>query len=279
MTELKSDAERRPLEQLTFDVPGMDCGSEEQLIRMRLSGRDDVKKLTFDLPARTVVVVHSGDAAAIERSMIDLQLGAKLASREEAVGWDDNDDADDAVQRKLLYIVLAINAALFVVELCVGWIAQSMGLIADSLDMLADAFVYGLSLYAVGRSAGNKRRVAAISGYLQLGLAAFGLIEVVRRFLGAGDEPSFGLMIAMSIVTFFGNIAALFILQRGRSQEVHMQASWIFTSNDVLVNLGVIVAGLLVYATSSRLPDLAIGAIVFCLVGYGALRILRLSRV
>ena len=278
MTELKSHVETRPLERLTFDVPGMDCGSEEQLIRMRLAGRDDVKSLRFDLPARTVVVVHSGDAAAIERSMIDLQLGAKLAAREAAVE-SGADDAADASQRKLLYIVLAINAVLFAVELCVGWIAQSMGLIADSLDMLADAFVYGLSLYAIGRSAGNKRRVAAISGYLQLALAASGLIEVVRRFLGAGDEPSFGLMIGMSIVSFIGNIAALMILQRGRSEEVHMRASWIFTSNDVLVNLGVLVAGLLVYATSSRLPDLLIGAIVFCLVGYGAFRILRLARV
>lgn len=277
MTEQKHDAERQPLERLTFDVPGMDCGSEEQLIRMRLAGRDDVKSLRFDLPARTVAIVHTGDAAAIERSMADLQLGAKLSAREEAVGSDD-DHAEDATQRKVLYIVLAINAVLFAVELGVGWIAQSMGLIADSLDMLADAFVYGLSLYAVGRSAGNKRRVAAISGYLQLALAAFGLIEVVRRFLGAGDEPSFGLMIGMSIVAFTGNVVALMILQRNRSEEVHMRASWIFTSNDVLVNLGVLVAGLLVYATSSRLPDLLIGAIVFCLVGYGALRILQLAR-
>jgi Co/Zn/Cd efflux system component len=103
-------------------------------------------------------------------------------------------------------------------------------------------------------------------------------VEVLRRFLGAGDEPNFTLMIVVSLVAFAGNVASLFVLQRTRSQDANIKASQIFTSNDVLVNIGVIVAGVLVYLTGSKLPDLVVGAVVFCLVGYGAFRILKLSR-
>lgn len=267
---------RPPLERLTFAVPRMDCAAEEQLVRMHLAERDDVQRLAFDPAARTVVVTHSGDGATIERALRDLPLGASLIGREAA---DESEpDARDERQRSLLVIVLLINAGLFVLELVTGLIAQSMGLVADSLDMLADAIVYGLSLYAVGKALARKKQIARLSGYFQFALAVFGVIEVARRFLGAGDEPSFTLMIAVSLVAFAGNVASLLVLQRTRSQEVHIRASWIFTTNDVLVNVGVIVAGVLVFVTGSKIPDLVVGAAVFGLVGYGAARILKLSK-
>jgi Co/Zn/Cd efflux system component len=150
--------------------------------------------------------------------------------------------------------------------------------VADSLDMLADALVYGLSLFAVGKAVQYKKRVARVSGYFQLFLAVFGLVEVLRRVLGGGEEPGFGLMIGISLLALAGNAASLLVLQRANSEEAHMKASWIFTTNDVLVNLGVIVAGVLVFLTGSRLPDLVVGGIVFCLVAYGAYRILKLAR-
>jgi Co/Zn/Cd efflux system component len=226
--------------------------------------------------AAGVVVTHAGDSGTIEGLMQALQLGAAVTGREAA--GEVAPEVGDQQQRRLLVIVLLINAGLFVLELAVGLVAQSMGLVADSLDMLADAIVYGLSLYAVGRAVIEQKRVARLSGYFQLALAVFGMVEVVRRFLGAGDEPQFALMIAMSLVALAGNVAALLVLQRSRRQEVHIKASWIFTTNDVLVNLGVIVAGALVFITGSRLPDLAVGTLVFGLVGFGAFRILRLSR-
>lgn len=271
------------LENLLFHVPQMDCPAEEQLVRMQLGGREAVKRLAFDLEQRTVAVTHQGDGAEIERLMHELNLGAALVERRPADSAALADElaadlAGNARQRKLLVVVLLINAALFVVELGAGLLAGSMGLVADSLDMLADALVYGLSLYAVGKAAGRKRAVARTSGYFQLGLALFGLVEVLRRFLGAGDEPSFSLMIGVSLLALGGNVASLYVLRRAASEEVHMKASWIFTTNDVLVNLGVIAAGILVFVTGSKLPDLVVGAVVFCLVAYGAWRILKLAR-
>lgn len=263
-------------ESLRFKVPQMDCSAEEQLVRMQLANNQDVKHLAFDLAERTVVVTHGGSSDEIERLMRDLDLGATMVERMQV---DEIElDAGNDRQRKYLIIVLLINAALFAIELAAGLIAGSMGLVADSLDMLADALVYGLSLFAVGKALQHKKMVARISGYFQFTLAVFGIVEVVRRFLGAGDEPSFTLMIGISLLALAGNIASLLVLQRADSQEVHMKASWIFTTNDVLVNIGVMAAGVLVFATGSKLPDLVVGAIVFCLVANGAFRILKLSR-
>ena len=88
--------------------------------------------------------------------------------------------------------------------------------------------------------------------------------------------PDFQIMIIISILALLGNAISLYLLRGHKKGEVHMQASWIFTSNDVLVNIGVIVAGILVYLTGSKLPDLIIGAAAFILVAQAARRILKL---
>ena len=97
-------------------------------------------------------------------------------------------EARNAQERTTLLIVLAINAVMFVVELVLGLMAESTGLIADSLDMFADASVYLISLYAIGRSAGMKVHAARVSGVLQIGLALVVLFDVIRRFI-VGSEP------------------------------------------------------------------------------------------
>ena len=265
-----------PMESMTFKVPQMDCGAEEQLVRMKLTDQQDVKHLAFDLPGRTVVVTHTGNSTEIDRLMRELNLGASLVKQERVNRI--QPDTTNERQRQLLSIVLLINFALFALELGTGVLANSMGLVADSLDMLADAIVYGLSLYADGKVVAQKKRVARLSGYFQLFLAGFGIFEVVRRFIGASDEPSFMLMIIISLIALAGNLASLFVLQRTQSQDVHIKASWIFTSNDVIANISVIVAGILVFFTGSKIPDLVVGAAVFCLVSYGASKILKLSQ-
>ncbi len=153
-----------------------------------------------------------------------------------------------------------------------------MGLVADSLDMLADAFVYGLSLWAVGSMIQRKRKVAAWSGYLQLLLALVGLTGVVRRFITQDIVPDYQTMIYVSVFALLANAICLYLLQKSKSNEAHMKASMIFTSNDIIINAGVIVAGILVLFTNSKYPDLIIGSFVFLIVFRGAIRILKLSK-
>lgn len=178
-------------------------------------------------------------------------------------------------EAKTLRWLLAINAAMFFVEIVAGWLAQSTGLLADSLDMFADAAVYGLALYAVGRDTSHQQRAARLSGWLQLVLALGALAEVMRRaWFGSAPEPV--PMMGIALLALAANVACVALLARHREGGVHMKASWIFSTNDVLANLGVIVAGALVAWTGSNLPDLVIGTLIALLVLNGARRILRL---
>ena len=181
------------------------------------------------------------------------------------------------VERGTLLLLVAINGVMFIIELAAGWFAQSMGLIADSLDMLADAGVYGIALRVVGSSPLRKAQAAAASGCLQLGLAGLVLFEVCRKWIH-GSEPVSGLMIGVSLVALAANVACLSLLRKHRHGEVHMRASWIFSTTDVQANVGVIVAGVLVSVTASSAPDLIIGALVCAIVARGGIRILREAR-
>ena len=180
----------------------------------------------------------------------------------------------DQSQRQVLYWLLGINATMFVIEMGIGLLADSTALIADSLDMLADAVVYGIALYAIGKSLLHKANAARISGFFQMALGLLIIIDIVRRSI-YGSEPVSGLMMAMGAVALVANVICLVIIRKQRNEEVHMRASWIFSANDVIANLGVIFAGVLVFWLDSRWPDLVIGVIVSCVVLRGAKMILE----
>ena len=259
-----------------YAVPGMDCPSEERLIRMALDGTAGVGALAFDLQRRELCVQHSGPVDEISARLAPLKLGARLLSSEALEeGAAAPASATDAQEAGVLRWLLAINAVMFGVEIASGWLAQSTGLIADALDMFADAAVYGLALYAVGRTARHKLRAARLSGWLQLLLALGALAEVLRRLL-LGSEPEPPLMMGIALLALLANLSCMALLARHREGGVHMRASWIFSTNDALANLGVIVAGALVAWSGSNLPDLLIGTVIALLVANGARRILRL---
>lgn len=259
-----------------FHIPKMDCPCEESLIRMKLQDNKSIKHLDFDLAKRILVVTHSGDSSNFITELESLNLGAKL---QETVATDGNDSTDNpARQRRVLWIVLAINFAFFLIEITTGLISGSMGLVADSLDMLADALVYGMSLMAVGAVIAKKKRVALISGYLQILLAALGLSEVIRRFLGFEIMPEFKTMIVISLLALLANSICLWLLQRTKSKDAHIRASVIFSANDVIINIGVVIAALFVWWLESNIPDLIIGIVVFLVVIRGAIRILKLAK-
>ncbi len=184
----------------------------------------------------------------------------------------------DKEQSRVLWLLLAINGVMFVVELTVGWIAQSTGLIADSLDMLADATVYGIGLYAVGKSLRHKAHAALYSGIAQGLLGLLILADILRRAI-YGSEPVSMLMMGMGVVALIANVWCLLLIQKHRKGEVHMRASWVFSKNDVIANSGVILGGLLVWLLDSRWPDLVIGTVIALIVLRGAVHIVSDARV
>lgn len=186
-------------------------------------------------------------------------------------------EVKNRAQRKILRLLFALNAVMFLTGLFAGTLAQSTALIADSLDMLADAAVFGISLYAIGKSQSNKIRAAFLSGIFQATLASFVLVDVVRRFL-FGSEPESAWMAGIAFLSLAVNLSCMFLMAKHRDGEVHMRASWIFLSNDAIANLGVILASLLVNLSNSRYPDLVIGFIIACVVMRGSTNIIRDAR-
>lgn len=180
-------------------------------------------------------------------------------------------------ESRVLIILLVINALMFLVEIVAGIVGQSTALTADSLDMLADASVYGVALYAVGRSALLKIRAATLSGVLQTLLGIGVLVDVLRRFM-AGSEPISSLIIGVGLIGLAANITCLVLIARHRHGDVHMRASWIFSKNDVIANLGVISGGVLVAWLGSPYPDLVIGTVIAGIVVKGGLHIIQVAR-
>ena len=180
------------------------------------------------------------------------------------------------VERATLWKLLLINGVMFLAEALAGWWGESTGLLADSLDMFADASVYGIALFAVGRSHDLQLRSAIASGLMQIALGLGVLFEVVRRFV-FGSEPVSTLMIAVGVTALVANVSCLLLLAKHRKGGIHMRASWIFSTNDVIANVGVIVSGALVMYFNSRFPDLLIGTVVSLFVLAGGYRILRES--
>ncbi len=180
----------------------------------------------------------------------------------------------DKLERRTLIVILLINGFMFVVEAVLGWYAQSTGLIADSLDMLADATVYGLSLYFVGKGIALQAKSATVSGVLQIILGVGVLFEVARR-LAFGSEPQSVLIVSIGLVALVANVICLLLISKHRDSRIHMHASWIFSTNDVIANLGVILSGVLVWFIESRYPDLVIGTVISIIVIRGGIKILR----
>lgn len=265
---------------IVYSVAKMDCPSEERMIRLALNGFEEIHSLSFDLSNRRLKILHDGETAFITSKLETLGLGASLerdtAADSEAIKAEEFSASSDKQESRTLCWLLTINTLLFLVEMTAGLLWRSAGLIGESLDNFADAAVYGLSLYAVARSVNMQIRAAHLAGVLQLVLALGVLAEVVRRFV-FGSEPESLAMMGIAFVALIGNTICLLLISKHRGGGAHMKASWIFSANDVVINLGVIIAGILVALTGSNYPDLIIGSIAGLIVLNGSRRIFALK--
>jgi cation diffusion facilitator family transporter len=179
-----------------------------------------------------------------------------------------------ADQRRVLLVVLAINAAMFVAEFGAGVVAGSSALMADASDMLGDALVYGVSLYALARSDRWKAGAAMVKGGFMLVLAAGIALNVIDK-AQSGVPPSSTLMLAFGALALAANLACLRLLWRFRGHDVNMASTFECSRNDVLSNMGVLVAAGLVAWLRSPWPDIAIGSAMALLFLRSAIKVMR----
>lgn len=177
-------------------------------------------------------------------------------------------------QRRVLRLVLAINAAMFAAEFVAGLIAGSAALIADSVDMLGDAFVYMLSLFALDRSE-RWRAGAAVAKGITILVFGFGVCVEVATKIVDGVPPTSGLMFAFGGLALLANLSCLRLLWRVRNVDVNMSSTFECSRNDVISNFGVLVAAMGVLIFDSAWPDIIVGLIIAMVFSRSALRVIR----
>lgn len=178
--------------------------------------------------------------------------------------------------RRALWIVLAINAGMFLVEIGAGLAAGSASLQADALDFLGDAANYGISLLVAGMAL-RYRAMAAFAKGVSMGAFGLWVIATVVWHAVQGTLPSAVMMGAVGFAALAANAVSFGILWFYRTGDANMRSAWICTRNDVLGNLAVLLAALGVFGTGTGWPDILVAATMAALALQGASTVLRQS--
>jgi Co/Zn/Cd efflux system component len=181
-----------------------------------------------------------------------------------------------ARQRRVLRIVLAINLTMFAAEAAAALLARSTALLADSADMLGDAMVYGFSVAVVGRGPVWQARAALLKG-LVMGAFGLGVLAEAALKLAGGLLPTAEVMGGVGLLALGANAAVLALLWSHRSDDLNMRSAWLCSRNDVIANLGVLMAAGGVAVTGSPWPDIAVGLGIAALFGGAALGVIRVA--
>lgn len=184
---------------------------------------------------------------------------------------------ETAAYRRVLWAVLAINAAMFAVEVAAGLAAGSASLQADALDFLGDAANYGISLLVVGMAL-RYRSTAALAKAVTMGAFGVWVIGTVIWHSLHGTLPSAFTMGAVGVAALIANAASFGLLWAHRHGDANMRSAWICTRNDVLGNLAVLLAAAGVFGTGTGWPDVAVAAIMAGLALQGSVAVFRQAR-
>lgn len=182
-------------------------------------------------------------------------------------------DGTDAKYRRILWLVIGLNAGMFVVEMVSGHLARSQALQADALDFLADSLTYGLSLAVIGRALKTRSRVALLKG-ASLALMALWVLggTLYRVFvLGTPEAPVMGVVGFMALAANVGSVLLLLPYKNG---DANVRSVWLCSRNDAIGNVAVMLAAALVWWTGTKWPDLAVAGFMALLFGNSARQIL-----
>jgi Co/Zn/Cd efflux system component len=178
--------------------------------------------------------------------------------------------------RRRLWLVIAINAAMFVVEMGAGALAGSQALQADALDFLGDAVTYGISLAVIGASIRVRARAAMLKGVSLAAMALWVLGSTAYSVLVLGI-PRAEVMGAIGILALVANAASVLVLLRYKDGDANVRSVWLCSRNDAIGNVAVMAAALGVWGTATKWPDLLVAAIMASLFLTSSIQILRQS--
>lgn len=185
-----------------------------------------------------------------------------------------NFDGASREYRRALWIVIAINAVMFMVEIVAGHLAGSLALQADALDFLGDAVTYGLSLAVIGMSLRARASAALFKGASLLVMGAWVLGNTVWGVLVQG-VPVAEAMGAVGFLALLANLTSVMVLMKFRDGDANVRSVWLCSRNDAIGNVAVIFAALGVWGSSTGWPDLIVAAVMACLFTWSAVQIIR----
>ena len=178
------------------------------------------------------------------------------------------------VYRRVLWMVMAINAGMFALEMAAGLFGGSVALQADALDFLGDAATYGITLIVLGMGLGWRAGAAMLKG---LSMGAFGLWVLVLTAMHIANQelPSAPLMGGVGFLALSANVTSALLLFRHRNGDSNMRSVWLCSRNDAIGNVAVMVAASGVWASGTLWPDVMVGAVIACLALTASVQVVR----
>lgn len=185
-------------------------------------------------------------------------------------------DGTSTAYKRVLWVVITINATMFGVELMAGLASHSMALRADALDFLGDSVTYALSLYVIGRSQRLRASAALFKGVSLALMGTWVLAMTLYRvlYLGTPDETIMG---GVGALAFVANVVSALLLLRFRNGDANVRSVWLCSRNDAIGNIIVIIAAGAVFWTGTGWPDVFVAAIMAGLFLWSAAQIIRQS--
>ncbi|NND81945.1 MAG: cation transporter [Gammaproteobacteria bacterium] len=182
-----------------------------------------------------------------------------------------------AQYRRVLLVVIVINAVMFLVEMTFGVVGESQSLKADALDFLGDSATYALSLWAVGKPAATRSNVALIKGFSLLGLALW-VLGSTLYYVVVANSPSAPIMGSVAIAALMANITSVVLLMKYRDGDANVRSVWLCSRNDAIGNIAVLLAAGVVVLSGSHWPDLMVAFALAGLFSHSAVQIIQQAR-
>lgn len=248
---------------LHYRVTGMDCADCVTEIEHATRQVAGVEAVNVSIASQVMTVQLTDPAASLtslERAVSD--LGYRMDPIDSA-GVSLGDDATHITggYRRALWIVMLLNVGYGLVEMVGGFLSDSQALKADALDFMGDGLITFLGIVAIGWGLAWRARSALVQGFF-LGALGLGVLVNTLFRLEAGYEPEAGLMGLFGIVALAVNVAAAIVLIPYRAGDANMRAVWLFSRNDAIGNLAVVIAAGLVAFTGTRWPDLVVALVI-----------------
>ncbi len=261
-----------------YQVSGMDCADCAAHIEAVVRAQDDVDDVRVSLGTQTMTLRLSrprDDLSAIDGAVAEIGYGLRPVSDDSAPAPAPANMAPG--YRRALWIVVLLNAGYGVVELFGGFLSGSQALKADALDFLGDGTITFLGIVALGWGLVWRARSALIQGVF-LGALGVGVLVNTLMRLQAGYQPEAALMGAFAVVAVTVNVVAALVLLPHRTGDANVRAVWLFSRNDALGNVAVVVAAGLVAVLDSAVPDVAVAFVIAGLFLQSSVSIVRDAR-